>query len=336
MKRALTITAVLAALWLSDLACHRLLDPYVFLLLVLIGINVVLAVSLNLINGFTGQFSLGHAGFMAVGAYTAASLTIFFHTRMPSLAHSAFALPVLFMGALIAGGLMAAAAGLAVGLPTLRLRGDYLAIATLGFGEIIRVIFVNMEAVGGPRGLTDIPNFAELRTPGDVVVLTKLFWVALWAVLTAWIIRNLVRSTRGKAFLCIRDDETAAEAVGINTTRHKVLAFVIGAFFAGVAGGLFAHHQRYINPDDFKFMKSVEVVVMVILGGMGSLGGSLTGAISLTLLPEFLRVIGEYRLVIYALLLILLMLLRPQGILGGREVSLAGLRLKLAQRRSMG
>ncbi|MFA0765277.1 MAG: hypothetical protein BDTLLHRC_000230 [Candidatus Fervidibacter sp.] len=311
------LAAVFASLWLLDRAFAAQLDPYAFYLLRLIGINLILAVSLNLIMGFTGQFSLGHAGFMAVGAYAAAATSKWLVAHSPALAHSPVWQSLVFLGVTVLGGLAAALAGLIVGLPTLRLRGDYLAIATLGFGEIIRVTFVNLEVVGGARGLTDIP-------PLGVTPLTSHFlWIALWAAVTLWVIYRIVRCTRGIAFQAIREDELAAGCVGINTTYYKVLAFVLGAFFAGVAGALFAHDpdQRYINPDTFKFMKSIEAVVMVIVGGMGSLTGSVMAASVLTVLPETLRSIGEYRMVLYALLLIALMLTRPQGLLGGWELS---------------
>ena len=316
-KLTLAALAVGVSLWLLDRIFVAWLDPYAFYLLRLVGINVMLAVSLNLIMGFTGQFSLGHAGFMAVGAYTAAATSKWLVAQMPAAVQQPAVQPFIFLAMTLLGGTVAAIAGLIVGLPTLRLRGDYLAIATLGFGEIIRVMFVNLEVVGGARGLTDIPAL------GEVPFASHFLWVALWAAATVWVIYRLVRCTRGIAFQCIREDELAAACVGINTTYYKVLAFVIGAFFAGVAGALFAHDpsQRYINPDTFKFMKSIEAVVMVIVGGMGSLTGSVFAAGVLTALPELLRSIGEYRMVLYALLLIVMMLVRPQGLLGSWELT---------------
>ncbi len=279
-----------------------------------IGINIILAVSLNLINGYTGQFSLGHAGFMAVGGYTAAVITNQFGEL------NSFATAVLFPGVLLVGGLLAAVAGFLVGLPTLRLRGDYLAIVTLGFGEIIRVIFQNMNAVGGARGLS--------VTHG----LTNFFWAFGFAAVTIYVVTSLVHSTYGRGFIAVRDDEVAAEAMGINTTKYKVTAFVVGAFFAGIAGGLYAHSKQFITPGGFGFMQSITIVVMVILGGMGNTPGVIIAAILLTLLPEGLRAIagiehlpgisrefplswvGDARMVIYSLLLIVLMLTRPQGL----------------------
>jgi len=262
-----------------------------------VGINVILAVSLNLINGHTGQFSLGHAGFMAVGGYTAASITLALSQKFP-----AAATPVLFVGALLAGGLTAALAGLAVGVPTLRLRGDYLAIVTLGFGEIIRVIFENMDCVGAASGLKGIPNY------------TNFFWAWSLAAVTVFVVTCLVNSTYGRGFIAVHDDEVAASAMGINPTKYKVTAFVVGAFFAGIAGGLYAHHKQFLSPTGFDFMKSIDIVVMVILGGMGRTTGVIIAAILLTLLPEFLRGFAEYRMIIYALLIIVLMIARPQGL----------------------
>jgi branched-chain amino acid transport system permease protein len=209
---------------------------------------------------------------------------------------------------LLVGGLLAAVAGVLVGIPSLRLRGDYLAIVTLGMGEIIRVIILNTEAIGGARGFA-CPLY------------TDLFWVLLWTVLTIVIIYNLLHSSHGRAFLSVREDEVAAEAMGINTTYYKVTAFVIGAFFAGIAGGLFGHYLQLLHTNSFTFMKSFEIVIMVILGGMGSLSGSVIAAVIITLLPEVLRPVKEYRLVLYSALLIVLMLTRPQGLFGTEELS---------------
>jgi len=261
-----------------------------------IGINIILAVSLNLINGYTGQFSLGHAGFMAVGAYTAAVITNQFGQL------NSFASGAVFLVALIAGGLLAAITGLLVGLPTLRLRGDYLAIVTLGFGEIIRVIFQNMNAVGAARGLSVMHGW------------TNFFWTFGFAAVTVYVVVALVHSTYGRGFIAVRDDEVAAEAMGVNTTKYKVTAFVVGAFFAGIAGGLYAHAKQFISPGGFNFMESIAIVVMVILGGMGNTPGVILAAILLTILPEVLRPIAQYRMIIYSLLLIVLMLTRPQGL----------------------
>ncbi len=299
---------VLVGLVVFDKVFPHLVNPYIARLLILSGINIVLAVSLNLINGFTGQFSLGHAGFMAIGGYVSAYFAIHAGPSITrALGASGGAGPagaIVFVCGLALGAVCAAVCGLLIGIPTLRLRGDYLAIATLGMAEIIRVVFLNVEAVGGARGLSNIPGY------------TTFFSVYLLVAIVVAATANLVRTRHGRAFLAVREDETAAESLGIPTTRYKVLAFTIGAAFAGMAGSLFAHYLLYLNPSSFGFMKSIEVVIMVVLGGMGSILGSVVAAIFLTLLPEVLRPIREYRMVIYSLLLILLMILRPQGIFG--------------------
>ena len=279
------------------------IDPYHLDVLTGIGINITLAVSLNLVNGYTGQFSLGHAGFMAVGAYLAAAVSLFLGPRLlGEEGGAAWQQGLLFLGALVAGGCGAALAGLLVGVPSLRLKGDYLALVTLGFGEIIRVIFQNVEALGGALGLNGIPPY------------TTVFWVLATAAVAVFVVTSLVNSTYGRGFLAVHDDEIASEAVGLNTTRYKIVAFVIGAFFAGAAGGLYGHFKMTITPTGFDFTKSIEIVVMVILGGMGNTLGVILAAILLTLLPEVLRPIAEYRMIIYSLLLIVLMIVRPQGL----------------------
>ncbi len=278
------------------------LDPYLLDVLIGIGINIILAVSLNLVTGHTGQFSLGHAGFMAVGAYLSAVVTVFLGPRLLGPDAGLLATSALFLGALIAGGLSAAFAGLLVGIPSLRLRGDYLALVTLGFGEIIRVTFQNVSAVGGALGLHGIPYY------------TTISWVLVFVALTIFTVTCLVNSTYGRGFLATHDDEIASEAVGLDTTRYKIVAFVIGAFFAGIAGGLYGHFKLTITPTGFDFTRSIEVVVMVILGGMGNTIGVVLAAILLTLLPEVLRPVAEYRMILYALLLIGLMIARPQGL----------------------
>lgn len=297
----------------------RWFNPYWLYISYDIAISIIMAVSLNLINGFTGQFSLGHAGFMAVGAYTAAVVTNQFGQL------NAVAANGIFLLALLAGGVTPALAGLVVGIPTLRLRGDYLAIVTLGFGEIIRVIFQNMNAVGGARGLS--------VTHGWI----NLFWAFGLVAVTVYVIAALVNSTYGRGFIAVRDDEIAAEAMGINTTKYKVTAFVVGAFFAGIAGGLYAHSKQFLTPNGFGFMLSITYVVMVILGGMGNTVGVMLAAVLLTLLPEGLRQLagvehlpgitreyplgwmGGTRMIIYSLLLIVLMLTRPQGLFALRR-----------------
>ncbi|HLP41197.1 MAG TPA: branched-chain amino acid ABC transporter permease, partial [Fibrobacteria bacterium] len=206
--------------------------------------------------------------------------------------------------ALAAAALATALAGLLVGIPSLRLRGDYLAIVTLGFGEIIRVLILNVEAVGGARGFVGIPR------------LSNFFWVYLLVVAVVATVRNLVKSSYGRAFLAIRENEIAAQAMGVDVTRHKVLAFVIASLFAGMAGCLFGHYTMYLHTNTFTFVKSFEIIIMVALGGLGSIWGSVLGAAVLTVLPEAFRGFQELRMVIYSLALILIMIYRPQGLLG--------------------
>jgi ABC-type branched-subunit amino acid transport system permease subunit len=397
--------ALLLLFFLGWFVEGRAFGAYNQRIVMLVGFNVVLAVSLQLINGFSGQFSLGHAGFMAVGAYLAAypalnhsqrltnpaeSLLFFLallaacavaaaglyavfvvlrltrkiHPSLPPLllvavlawivadvanaskhevppayfvwskaiallqdsfnwiiAHGAPAAtrvsgalpeaarkPLTYLVLLIGGGCGAAAAGLVVGLPTLRLRGDYLAIATLGMAEIIRIGIQNARPLGGALGLTGIPKY------------TNFAWLYGIALLTIVVIWRLAYSAKGRAIMAVREDEIAAASIGVDPTHHKVVAFVIGAFFAGVAGAAFALHERSITPSYFGFQKSIEIVAMVTLGGLGSISGAILAAAVLTLLPEVLRPIAAYRMIIYALLLITMMLLRPQGLLGGREL----------------
>lgn len=278
---------------------------YILQLILIVGIFIILALSLNLINGFCGQFSLGHAGFWGVGAYMSAVYSVYFALPLP-----------LFLNMLIAifiGFISAAIAGLIIGIPCLRLRGDYLAIATLGFGEILRIIIMNTESVGGPRGFINIPKWSNLS------------WVYLFVILTIIFMANLKRSTFGRAIIAIREDEIAAETMGVNLFYFKLFSFTIGAGIAGIAGALFAHTQQFLHPTNFTFMWSVVILVMIILGGLGSITGSIIGAIVLTLFPEALRFFGEniaqLRMTIYSLLLIILMLWRPTGLFGTHEFS---------------
>jgi branched-chain amino acid transport system permease protein len=282
------------------------LDAYYLDVAMNVGIAIILAVSLNLVNGHTGQFSLGHAGFMAIGAYISSACTLRMVPALASAASPIFAQHSLFLGALLLGGLAAAVAGFLIGLPSLRLKGDYLALITLGFAEIIRVIFQNTPALGGAIGLNGM-------TP-----LTTFAWTYGWTAVTVFTVSCLINSTYGRGFLAVRDNEIAAAAAGLNPTCYKVIAFTLGAFFAGIAGGLFAHLKLAIDPRGFDFFRSIEIVVMVILGGMGNTLGVILAATLLTLLPEVLRPVAEYRMVIYAVLLIGLMLIRPQGLFNVR------------------
>ncbi|MDD3158748.1 branched-chain amino acid ABC transporter permease [Anaeromusa sp.] len=273
------------------------IGPFWELNLILIGINIILASSLNLINGFTGQFSIGHAGFMAVGAYVSAVLSV------------KFELP--FLLAILGGAAGAGLLGFLIGLPTLRLKGDYLAIATLGLGEIIRICILNIQYVGGASGFMGIPRY------------TNFAWVFALTVVTLFIIKNLINSTHGRACIAIRENEIAAESMGVDTTRYKVMAFTIGAFFAGVAGALFSHYFYIAHPASFTFMKSFDILTIVVLGGLGSLTGSVTAAVLLTFVSAALAGYPEWRMVIYSLMLIILMIYRPQGLFGNKELSMA-------------
>jgi branched-chain amino acid transport system permease protein len=409
--RAMLLANVpLAVILLAMIPLGRLLednlDPYYLRMVMLIGFNIILAVSLQLINGFSGQFSLGHAGFMAVGAYLAGypalqysnsfddptTTLLFFislfiavglgalvlwallagmrltrriHRSLPGILlmvlvvwivadfataarygepplwaawswltnglQSLFGAiissvapltekvsaalpgvirrPACFIILLYGAGCCASAVGFIVGLPALRLRGDYLAIATLGFGEIIRIAIQNSKPLGSALGLTSIPRYTDF---------TWLYVAVIITIVTIW---RIAYSSKGRAIMAVREDEIAASSIGVNTTTFKVMAFTIGAFFAGVAGALFSLHERSITPGYFNVVKSIEPVVMVTLGGLGSISGAILAAIVLTLLPEVLRDISpEDRMVIYSLLLVIMMILRPQGLLGGREL----------------
>jgi branched-chain amino acid transport system permease protein len=327
-RKLLTIALVVAALAaLNQLFEHGFgdfqINPYYARIISLVGINVTLAVSLNLINGLAGQFSIGHAGFMAVGGYAATYLTVYHGASIAGLVGGT---PMTGVGSLVVmaasltvGALAAGFAGLVVGIPSLRLKGDYLAIVTLGFGEIIRVLILNIPAVGGATGFT------------AALPITNFFWIFAVAILTIVIVRNITQSTFGRALGAIRSDEIAAEAMGVATTRYKVLAFVISAGLAGVAGGLWGQlFANPLNPQNLNFVKSIEVIVMIVLGGIGSITGAVLGATTLTILPEALRTFDQQfpglRMVLYAVLLILLMIYRPQGIMGRRELSLAWFR----------
>jgi len=271
-----------------------LLSQYYQIILTSLCINIILAVSLNLINGFTGQLSLGHAGFMAVGAYVSVVMT------------NRLELP--FITGLLAACGAAALAGLIIGVPTLRLKGDYLAIATLGFGEIIRVVLQNIDYVGGPSGIMGIDKF------------TTWPWLFGSTLLTLIVVINLINSSFGRAIISVREDEVAAELMGINTTRYKVLAFVIGATFAGLAGTLYAHYFYIIKPETFNFLKSFDILVMVVLGGLGSTTGAVIAAVFITSLTAALQSFPAVRMILYSLILIIVMIYRPQGLMANKEL----------------
>ncbi|MGG1481899.1 branched-chain amino acid ABC transporter permease [Bacillus smithii] len=288
------ILALAAFAVVQFLITGQILNSFYLNTLFLIGINIILAVSLHLIIGITGQFSIGHAGFLAVGAYASAIMTM------------KFQLP--FSAALLIGGVAAAVAGLIIGIPTLRLKGDYLAIATLGFGEILRIALLNIDYVGGASGM-QVSHF------------TTWPWVFACTLIAIVVIANFTNSRHGRACISVRENEIAADAMGINTTFYKVVAFVIGAFFAGVAGGLYSHNFYIIQPTNFGFLKSFDILIFVVLGGLGSMSGAVISAILLTIISTFLQDYPETRMVIYSLVLILMMLFRPQGLMGTKELA---------------
>lgn len=269
------------------------------------GIYAILALGLNLIAGYTGQLSLGHAAFYGIGGYTSALL--------------ALKLGVPFWISVPIAGVFAGVFGLVLGIPTLRLKGDYLAIVTIAFGELVRLVFLNWNSLTrGPMGLPNIPKPVIF---GYVLRSNVAFYymVLILVVLSVLLLKNLVNSRIGRALVAIRENEIAARQIGINVTELKVKAFIIGSIMAGVAGAVFAHFQAYISPDNFTYMESVTMICMVVLGGIGSLPGSIIGALVLTFVPEMLRSFAGLRMVLFGLTMVLLMLFRPQGLLGRRQ-----------------
>lgn len=293
----------------STLIGNEIISNYFNKIIMLIGINIILAVSLNLATGYLGQLPLGHAGFMAVGAY--ASAIFMKATTLPLF----LSLPL----GLIIGGVFAAIFGFIIGIPALRLKGDYLAIITLGFGEIIRVVLLNIDSV---IGFSLTYGAASLKSIPKTTTFLDTF---ICVFLACYIIHAMMKSRHGRAVLSIRENEIAAESCGINTTYYKTMAFVMSAFFAGVAGSLYAGNIGILNPSSFGFMKSIEILVMVVLGGMGSMIGSVISATVLTALPEFLRAFSDYRMVLYSLLLIGVMIFKPTGLMGTYDFSLSHL-----------
>lgn len=353
---------VLAAVALA-LFAHMVLRPrlgdFASKLLLDIGINVVLAVSLTMVNGFTGQFSIGHAAFMAVGGYVAAGIVYYgsFLLLGDAELHPGFLSTMrvheggtwftqgdaLFVGSILVGGLFAGVCGYFVGLPSLRLKGDYLAIVTLGFGEIVRVIIQRSQDVlydvdevkaapvigaaqlfNTPRAEWQAPLWSRLGGPvgfSGIPTYNSLFWSVLAAGLTLLIAYRIKVSSHGRALLSIREDEIASEAMGVNVTKYKIRAFVISSFFAGVAGALFAHTSGVtLKANELGFVKSFDIIIMVVLGGLGSISGASIAAAILTVLPEALRGVAEYRMILYALALVLMMIVRPQGLFGVHEI----------------
>lgn len=304
---------ILSYIIVSALNKLGIVNSYYLQIIMLAGINIIMTVSLNIVNGFTGQFSIGQAGFMAIGGYAAALFTtLFFQTG----SWPVFAQVPMFIFALIMGGLAASFVGLLIGLPTLRLKGDYLAIVTLAFGEVVRALIRLIDYVGGPRGLAGIPRY------------TNLFWVFLFTLLAIYGARNFVNSSFGRACISIRENEVASETMGIDTTKYKVLSFTFAAFMAGVAGGLYGHLLMFLQPDTFSFLKSNDYLVFLYAGGAGSISGSIISGFVLTLVPELLRFLSNWRIVIYALVLVVLMIKRPEGLYGGKEFSFLKIRKK--------
>ena len=302
-------TAIVLALFgvISLLLSTGVLNHFHRGLIIVICVNVMLAVSLNLSAGFLGQLVLGHAAFMSVGAYAAAIFSI-----QLGITNS-----LGLVASLIVGGIVAAIFGVIIGIPALRLRGDFIAIITLGFGQIVQSIVLNMNITGGAIGLMGIP-----RTTNVAIAFFGM-------VITVAVLVNLVRSRHGRAMIAIREDEIAAEASGISTTYYKIFGFTVSAFFAGIAGGILAHHIGLLVPQDIGFERSIELLVIVVLGGMGSFTGSVVAAVVLTLLPELLREFAMYRMLIYSVILIAMMIYRPQGLMGKYEFSLGYLLSRL-------
>lgn len=316
MPARYAVNAVLLAILI--IACFAatstgLLSSYISSILVVVGINIILAVSLNIATGYLGQLPLGHAGFMAVGAYTGG---IFL--KAVDAANATGGIYYLYIiAALVLSGIVAGIFGIIIGVPALRLKGDYLAIITLGFGEIIRIVIINIDSLlgfkftYGASGLKRIPAF------------TTLMLVLICIIVTCLVIHMIMKSRHGRAILSIRENEIAAESCGVKTTYYKVMAFVLSAFFAGVAGCLYAGNLGSLYPTTFGFMKSIEILVMVVLGGMGSMLGSVLSAAVLTILPQVLYAVADYRMVAYSLLLVIMMIFRPKGLLGTYDFSLS-------------
>ncbi|MGD9247542.1 MAG: branched-chain amino acid ABC transporter permease, partial [Desulfobacteraceae bacterium] len=286
------------------------LSDYRLLVLKLTMIAVMLTLSINLINGYMGEFSCSHPGFMALGAYAASTVTLLFFAN-DSMFGQALLPPALgpyfYPLALVLGGAVAAVGALVVAIPSFRTRGDYLAIISLAFMFIVKSLIENLEWVGGPRGLSSQPNWSTLPV------------VFIWMVLCIWVINNFVRSNLGKALNAVRDNETAANAMTINTRKTKMLAFMLGAFWAGVAGGLFAHVMRFVNPGTFGIQRLAEILAMVYFGGLNSVVGSIVGAVSINLISEMLRPLEIYKWIVIPLILILVMIFRPTGLIAFRE-----------------
>lgn len=310
-KLSISVVLLILLIIVAVLIYVGVIDPYNSQTLALSGIYIIVALSLNLISGYTGQLSLGHAGFMSVGAYSTA------------IAIMQFGIPLL--PAVIIGGLVTSVFGILIGIPSLRLKGDYLAITTLGFGEIIRVLMINLDKyTGGAAGLKGIPSFSDT---GDFVLddVIRLVWIFAFVVFTILIIYNLINSSHGRAIVSIREDEIASASMGVNVPYYKVFAFTVSAFLAGIGGGLYAMYIGYLSPPMFGFMNSVNFVVIVVLGGMGSITGTILSGVIFAYIQEWLRILGDFRLAVFGLALIIIMLFRPKGLMGSREISVSAL-----------
>lgn len=317
--RYLINLVLILALWfvLYTLIQNGTITNYWSGILITVGINIILATSLNVATGYLGQLPLGHAGFMAVGAYAGGIfMKVVPVQELLKSGNTGAAIPYILLALLISA-VVAGIFGILIGIPALRLRGDYLAIITLGFGEIIRVILTNIDSVigkdftYGAAGLKRIPKYSSFTL------------VFICVVVSCYIIHTIMKSRHGRAILSIREDEIASESVGVQTTYYKTFAFVVSAMMAGIAGCLYAGYIGSLYPSTFKFMKSIEILVMVVLGGMGSMLGSILSATVLTILPELLRSFSDYRMVVYSLALVVMMIFRPKGLLGSYDFSLS-------------
>lgn len=292
------------------------INDYRVLIVKLTMISIILTLSLNIINGYQGEFSCSHPGFMALGAYTSSALTLllFVNDKMYGEPLLPAALgPWLFPLILIAGGVVAAVGSLVVAIPSFRTRGDYLAIISLAFLFIVKSAIENLEILGGPRGMSSQPNYASLTV------------VFVWMALCIWIVHNFTTSIMGKALNAVRDNEAAANSMTVNTRKTKMTAFMFGAFWAGVAGGLFAHVLRYVNPSTFGIQKLAEILAMVYFGGLNSIYGSIVGAVSISVLSEALRPLELFKWIIIPLILILVMIFRPHGLISFTELNVKGI-----------
>jgi len=278
-----------------EVIVNILTNPYYIQVATMMGIFLIAALGLHLITGVTGQFSFGHAAFLSIGAYSSALMTLYLHTP--------------FVLNMLAGGLLASLFGALLGFPSMRLTGDYLGITTLGFGEIVRVVFINTKITGGASGLAGIPRE------------TNILIVYIVVAITIWGMYRIQDSRFGRALAAIREDEIAAESMGINALLYKIEAFALGSFFAGISGSLFAHMMQYLNPSDFGFARSFDILNFVVLGGLGSIPGTILGTTVLSLAPEFLRFVKDYRMLIYGALMVLMMIFRPNGLLGGVDLA---------------